>query len=90
MAVTVEFENDRLRVLRARHSSREKHPPISRGDRLIIYLNDGHIRRVNKAGSHQPEEIRRKLGDVVWRDRSQHQTENLKETNHEVIIVELK
>lgn len=90
MGVTVEFENDRVRVLRSRHSSREKHPTVSRRDRLIIYLNEGHIRRAGDAKRGNPEEIRRKFGDVVWRNHSQHEIENVKDTDHEVIIVELK
>ncbi len=87
MGATVELENDRVRVLRVKHGGRERHPETSRLNRLIIYLNDGHVIRSEK-GKH--EEIRHKAGDVVWRNRSQHQLENLNETNHEVIIVELK
>ena len=58
-----------------------------RHDRLIIYLKDGHIKRT-EGGKQQ--EIRRRAGEVVWKDRSQHQIENIKDTDHEVIIVELK
>jgi hypothetical protein len=89
MGIQVVFENDRVRVLRVRHSPRKKHPPASRRDRLIIYLNDGHIRR-GETGAGKPEEIERKLGDVVWKEHSQHEIENLKDSDHEVIIVELK
>ena len=87
MGAKVEFENDRVRVLRVHHSGGEKHPQASRQDRLIIYLSEAHIRRT-EGGKQQ--EVRRKAGDVVWRDRSQHQIENLKDTDHEVLIVELK
>jgi hypothetical protein len=90
MGVTVEFENDRIRVLRSRHSGSEQHPAVSRGDRLIIYLDDGHVRRVDAAKPGQPEETRRKFGEVVWRNQSKHEISNLKDTGHEVIIVELK
>lgn len=89
MGVQVVFENDRVRVLRARHSSHEKHPPASRRDRVIIYLNDGHIRR-GETGGGRTEEIHRKSGDVVWKEHSQHEIENLRDSDHEVIIVELK
>ena len=87
MGATVELENDRVRVLRVTHGGRERHPQTSRHDRLIIYMNDGHVMRTEKG---KQEEIRHKAGEVVWRNRSQHQLENLKDTNHEVIIVELK
>jgi hypothetical protein len=87
MASRVEFENDRVRVSRVKHARREKHPQASRLDRVIIYLNEGHITRTERG---KPEDVRRKPGDVVWRDRSQHEVENLKDAGHEVIIVELK
>jgi len=87
MGAKVEFENDRVRVLRVHHAGREQHPQTSKRDRLIIYLNEGHIQRAE--GGNQ-QEIRRRAGEVVWRDRSQHQIENLKDTSHEVLIVELK
>jgi hypothetical protein len=87
MGETVEFENDRVRVLRVKHAAREQHPRTSRRDRLIIYLRDGHIKRTE--GGKQ-EEIRRKAGEVVWKDRSQHQIENITVSEHEVLIVELK
>jgi osmotically-inducible protein OsmY len=87
MGATLEFENDRVRVLRVKHSGRERHPETSRYDRLIIYLNDGHVMRTENV---RKEESRRKAGDVVWKNRSQHQIENLNDTIHEVIIVEFK
>jgi hypothetical protein len=87
MGATVEFENERVKVLRVKHGQREGHPQTSRNDRLVIYLNQGHIKRTE---SGKQEEIKRKPGDVVWRGRSQHQVENLSDANHEVIIVELK
>ena len=87
MGATVELENDRVRVIRVTHRGRERHPPTSRHDRLIIYLHEGHVIRTENG---KQEEIRHKAGDVIWRSRSQHQVENLNEANHEVIIVELK
>jgi hypothetical protein len=87
MTTTVEFENDRIRVVRVKHSEREAHPQTAKGDRLIIYLNDGHIVRTV---DEKKEEIAHKVGEVVWRDRSQHQITNVSDTAHEVIIVEFK
>jgi hypothetical protein len=87
MATTVEFENDRVRVLRVPHAAHEKHPQAARHDRLIIYLNEGTVVRT-VAG--KPETLKHHAGDVVWRDHSQHQIENLTGDRHEVIIVEFK
>lgn len=87
MGASVEFENERVRILRVKHAGRERHPQTSRHDRVIIYLNDGRVARTEGG---KKEEIRRKAGEVVWKNRSQHDIENLKDTNHEVIIIELK
>lgn len=87
MGASVEFENERVRILRVKHAGRERHPQTSRHDRVIIYLNDGSVARTEGG---KREEIRRKAGEVVWKNRSQHDIENLKDTNHEVIIIELK
>ena len=87
MGATVEFENDRVRVFRVKHAGRERQPRTSRHDRLIIYLTRGNVARSEKG---KREEIRREAGDVVWKDGSEHEIENLNDTEHEVIIVELK
>jgi quercetin dioxygenase-like cupin family protein len=87
MESKVEFENDRVRVLRVKHFARESHPQTSKQDRLIIYLNEGRIRRTEGG---QQQEIHHQAGDVVWKKRSQHSVENLKDSAHEVLIVEFK
>jgi len=83
----VEFENDRVRVLRVKTGAQSQDPLMSRRDRLIVYLRDGHIVRA-EGGTR--EEIQHRAGDVVWRAGSQHQVQNLKDMEHEVLIVELK
>jgi hypothetical protein len=87
MGATIEFENDRVRVLRVKLAGRERHPQASKKDRLIIYLNEGRVARTENG---KQEEIRRKAGEVVWKKGSQHHIENLSDAEHEVIIVELK
>jgi len=87
MGTTVEFENDRVKVLRVKHAARERHPNTSRHDRLIIYLTEGHVMRTENG---KQEEVRRKAGEVVWKKSSEHLIENLKDTSHEAIIVEFK
>jgi hypothetical protein len=83
---TVEFENDRVKVTRIMSSAHEPRAKSSRRDRLIVYLQDGHV--VRTEGGNK-EEIRRKAGDVVWRDRSEHHVESHKD-GHEVLVIELK
>jgi hypothetical protein len=84
---TVEFENDRLRVIRAKRSGPGPMGPAERLDRLIIYLRDAHIKR--KEGG-KVETLRRRAGELVWRGASQHEVEVLEDGEHEVLIVELK
>lgn len=87
MAITIELENERLRVLRVKHAKGESHPPTGRGDRLIIYLTDGRIVRKVKG---KEETLTRRAGQVIWRERSQHQIRDADTAGHEVLIVELK
>jgi hypothetical protein len=84
----IEFENDRVKVLRVKLGKHEKHPVRARQDRVIIWLTDSHHARTQPDG--KKDELRRKAGEVAWRAASQHQIENLGEDKHEVIIVELK
>ncbi len=83
----IELENDRVRVIRVKTQGRGPDEPRTRHDRLIIYLQDGHIVRTEDG---QQEEVRRKAGDVVWRPASQHQIEHVGDGEHEVLVVELK
>ena len=85
---TVEFENDRVKVVRIRLGKHEKAPVRARKDRVIIWLTDSLYVRTESSGNK--EEFRRKAGDVAWRSASEHQVENLGDGRHEVIIVELK
>jgi quercetin dioxygenase-like cupin family protein len=84
---TIEFENDRVRVTRVRADQRGAGAPGSRLDRLIVYLHDGHVTRTVDG---QKEEIRRKAGDAIWRDRSHHHIEHLEDGKHEVLVIEIK
>lgn len=84
----LEFENDRVRVLRVKVEGHEKHPRRNRFPRVLIWLTDAHEMRTEPVG--RKEEIRRRAGEVAWRTASQHEIENLEDTPVEVIIVELK
>jgi hypothetical protein len=86
-SATVVFENDQVRVSRVRKGGPGTVSTMSRYNRLIIYLRDGHIGRTE---SGHREELRRKAGDVVWRERSRHVVETLDDVDHEVLIVEIK
>ncbi len=83
----VEFENDRVKVTRITANQRGVVADGPRRDRLIIYLRDGHVSRTVDG---KKEEHRRKAGDVVWRDKSQHRIEHLEDDPHEVLVLEFK
>jgi hypothetical protein len=58
----VELDNDRVRVTRVKGHGRGAIPTSPRGDRVIVYLEDGHISRTEQG---KREELRRHAGDVV-------------------------
>lgn len=85
---TVEFENERVRVIRVHFGPREKsvmhaHPPgvsMSLTDRDMKYtLPDGRTRN-----------IMGRAGDIVWYDGHEHLPENLSSQSYEGIHIELK
>ena len=85
----VEFENDRIRVTRVKASGPGpgSDPSVSRLDRLIVYLRDGHVKRKEDS---RDETLRRYAGDIVWRPRSHHEVTVAHSGEHEVIVIELK
>ena len=85
--VDIVLNNDRVIVRRVKHSGPGSVSSAERGDRLVIYLKDAHIRRTEDG--HQ-EHIRRRTGDVVWRPASQHEIELAEGGEHEVLIIEFK
>jgi hypothetical protein len=87
MPTAVEFENDRLKVLRVKHRKGEEQPPTPRKDRLVVYLGDA---RITRTVDGKTETIARKAGDVVWREHSHPRIANAGDGAYEVVIVEFK
>ena len=84
----VEFENDRVRVLRVRYGPRAKgrlhqHPPV-----VVVNLTDTHLRLIRPDGETQ--DIHEKAGSTVWVPGDKHEAENLSDQPFEEILVELK
>ncbi len=85
---TVEFENERIRVLRIRYGPHEKsemhsHPPL-----VGIFLTPHHSRHTFPDG--RTMEMRGDTGEVRYLDKIEHSPENLSDTPFELIAVELK
>ena len=81
------LDNDRVTVRRVKHSGAGPVSSAQRRDRLIVYLKDAQIARTEGG---RREDVRRKAGDVVWRPGSEHDIELVEDSEHEVLIIELK
>jgi quercetin dioxygenase-like cupin family protein len=84
----VEFENERVRVLRAAIGPREKSAMHAHPANVVIFLTDARVQSTMDGG--KSEELQGKAGQVTWRDPLKHDTENLSDKPLEVILVELK
>jgi len=85
---TVEFENDKVRVLRVKYGPGEKsvmhgHPAL-----VGVFLTDCKTRFTYPDG--KKEDITAKAGQVMHLDAFEHDAENLSQKPFEVIAVELK
>lgn len=84
----VEFENDKVRVLRITYGPHEKsvmhHHPAS----VAVFLTDGEGRFTTPDGKIQ--EVPMKAGAVQWTEAGKHLPENLGDKPFELILVELK
>lgn len=86
--VTVEFENDQIRVLRLRYAAHEKLPLHSHPARLVVMVSENHGRSTLPSGT--AEDTLGHPGQIVWREAGAHQVENLGDAPMENIEVELK
>ena len=59
----VEFENDRVRVVRVKINGREKHPLRTRGNRVLVWLTDSYVIRTEPNG--RGEERQRPSGTAL-------------------------
>ena len=83
----VEFENDRVRVLRSGGGPNEKSEMHSHPGNVVIPLTAVNMTSVSADG--KTSDVKMKAGQPVWRDALSHKTQNGKQA-FEVIIVELK
>ncbi len=85
---TVEFENDRVRVIRVHFGPHEKstmhgHPPG-----ISISLTDRDMKYTLPSG--RTRNIMGRAGEIVWYDGHEHQPENLSSMSYEGLHIELK
>jgi hypothetical protein len=84
----VEFENDRVRVVRARYGPREKSVMHSHPELVCTFLTDCHFKFTYPDG--KTEDINAKAGDILPHDAFEHLPENISDKSFEAILVELK
>jgi quercetin dioxygenase-like cupin family protein len=85
---TVEFENDRVRVIRIKYGPGEKSVMHSHGPNVSVLLSEGTIRMTLPDGTTQ--DLASELGVATWADAEEHLPENLDDKPMEVVLIELK
>lgn len=85
---TVEFENDQVRVLRAKYAPGEKSVMHGHPASVAVFLTDHHGRFTYPDG--KTEEIPAKAGQALFIGPTEHLPENLGSQTLEVLVIELK
>ena len=85
----VEFENDQVRVVRARLGPHESMPMHEHTvNRVAVLLTDQNILSTAPDGKATPN--RHNAGEVIWGTPLTHKEENLNDKPFEVVVVEIK
>jgi uncharacterized protein (TIGR02246 family) len=84
----VEFENDKVRILRISYGPKEKSVMHSHPAGVVVFLSDLNGRFTMPDGSTQDMQV--KAGTAGWTDPQTHEPENLGDEPFQLIQVELK
>ena len=84
----VEFENERVRVLRVNIPPHGKLGMHEHPANVLVSLTDGRVKDILPDGKTQERQF--KAGQATWRDAVKHANENLGDKPVESILVELK
>ena len=85
---TVEFENDRVRIIRIKYGPGEKSVMHTHGANVSVFLSEGSIRMNLPDGTFV--DVPSEVGVAQWADAEEHLPENLSDEPLEVLLVELK
>lgn len=85
---TVEFENDRIRVIRIKYGPGEKSVMHTHGPNVAIFLTDGAVRMTMTDGTSM--ELNQEAGRTRWADAEEHLPQNVGDQPLELVLVELK
>ena len=84
----VEFENDKVRVLRVTYGPHEKSAMHEHPGALAVFLTDGQSKFTFPDGKTQAAAI--KAGTTMWTPAGKHLPENTGDKPFELIVVETK
>ncbi len=84
----VEFQNSRVRIVRAHYGPHEKSVMHSHPDLVAIFQTDGRVKFTYPNGKTEERDI--KAGQAVWTPATRHLPENLTGNDMEVILIEFK
>ncbi len=84
----VEFENDRVRVLRITYCPHEKSVMHEHPGGVAVFLTDSRVKMTFPDG--KTEESSGKAGEAIWGKGETHLPENLSDEPLELILVEMK
>ena len=85
---TVEFENDKVRIIRIKYGPGEKSVMHTHGTNVSVLLSEGTIRMNLPDGTF--EDMSSEVGVATWSDNEEHLPENLGDGPLEVVLIELK
>ena len=85
---SVEFENDRVRVLRIKYGPGEKSVMHSHKDSVAVLLTEGNFNMTLPDGTVIND--KQAAGSASWADAGDHLPENLNDAPAEVVLIELK
>jgi quercetin dioxygenase-like cupin family protein len=84
----VEFENDKVRVLRISYGPGEKSVMHDHPNAVAVFLTDGHGKFSYPDG--RKEDINFKAGQTVWFDAVKHLPESLHDKPFQLMFIEFK
>ena len=85
---TVEFENEKVRVIRIKYGPGEKSVMHTHGPHVAVFLTTNGVRFTSPDGTSV--EVTAEAGGTEWSDAEEHLPENLSDEPLEVVLIELK
>jgi quercetin dioxygenase-like cupin family protein len=84
----VEFENSRVRIVRAKYGPHEKSVMHSHPNLVAIFQTNGRVKFTYPDGKSEERDLM--AGQALWTPATRHLPENLTDSEMEVILVEMK